>query len=70
MRMERWRDASLENNMVKVSFHAMVVHGKREEGMHSRMVMLLVVRHKDDRFIHLVLTMAASVVARDGMNGY
>ena len=44
-------------------------HGKREEGMHSMMVVLLVILHKDDRFIHLVLTVAASVVARDGMDG-
>ena len=42
--------------MVKVSFHAKVVHGKGEEG----------VQH---RFVHLVLTVAASVVAREGMNG-
>ena len=56
--------------MVKVSFHAKVVHVKREEGVHSMMVVLLVIRHKDDRFIHLVLTVAASVVARDGVDGY
>ena len=52
--------------MVKVSFHAMVVHGKREEGMHSMMIVLLVILHKDDRFVHLVLTVAASNSKRWG----
>ena len=35
-------------------------HVKREEGVHSMMVVLLVVRYKDDRFIDLVLAVAAS----------
>ena len=56
--------------MVKVPFHAKVVHGKGEEGVHSMMVVLLVICHKDDRFIDLVLTVAASVVTGDGVDGY
>ena len=42
------------------SAHKKVVYVKREEGVHSMMVMLLVIRYKDDRFVHLVLTVAAS----------
>ena len=42
------------------SAHKKVVYVKREEGVHSMMVVLLVVRYKDDRFVHLVLTVAAS----------
>ena len=44
---------------------AKVVHGKGEECVDSMMVIC----HKDDRFIDLVLTVAASVVAGDGVDG-